>query len=169
MPTWTFKGGEKPPSEMAQYIKDHINDSLKISIEVESSHERLRRSFHALIKEWYKSGEWSANGEKIKTYEGLRDYYKLMGCDGKPEWYRIGKFNTKDCEEIKKHLPKEYHHFIVEEPKSWSDMTKQEKRNSLDILLTEIKMSMTSNKKVLEWVYKIQGDIDMLKDLKCNG
>ena len=148
------------------WIEEHKNEPfVRVNIEVESSHDRLRRSFHALIREWFNSGEWSANCEKIKTYEALRDYYKLQGCDGKPEWYRFGKYNSKNKEDISKYLAEEYHRFIVEDPKSWVDMNKKQKSRALDCLLTEIKYSMCNNQKVLEWVAKVTGDIDMLNDI----
>jgi len=165
MPNFVLKGTGQPPKEMVNYLHENAQETLYVTIEIESTQERLRRSFHALIRAWFESGEWSANGEKIKTYEALRNYYKLEGCGGIPEWYRFGNYNTKNIEEITRHLPNEYTGFIVKDPKSWNDMTKKEKRLALETLLTEIRYSMTNNKKVLEWVAKITGDIDIMRDL----
>ncbi len=151
---------------LTEWIAEHVDEPfIRVNIEVESKHDRLRRSFHALIREWFNSGEFSANCEKIKTYEALRDYYKLEGCEGVPEWYRFGKYNTKNKEDITKHLDPDYHRFIVEDPKSWKGMSKAEKSRALNCLLTEIKMSMCNNEKVLEWVYKITHDIEMLQSI----
>ncbi len=155
MPEFYIKKG-LADVELKNWIEQHKDEPfVRVNIEVESKHDRLRRSFHALIREWFICGEWSANGDKIRTYEALRDYYKLQGCGGIPEWYKFGKFNTKNREEITNHLEPQYHRFIVEDPKSWSDMTKKEKSTALDLLLTEIRHSMTNNQKVLEWVAKI--------------
>ena len=163
MPRFYIKKGLATP-ELKEYIQANKDEPfLRVDIEIETDHERLRRSFHALIKAWFKSGEYSANLEKIKTYEALRDYYKLQGCDGVPEWYRFGKYNTKDKTEITNHLEPMYHRFIVEDPKSWSKMTKKEKSNCLDILLTEIRHSMTNNQDVLNWVDKINGEYELLR------
>lgn len=166
MPEWTIKKG------MASIeIKDYLaslkdEDYIRISIELESSHERLRRSFHVLLREWFNSGEWSCNGSDIKTYEKFRNYYKLMGCDNKPAHYIYKSNYFKTIEELKDNIDLDFNiKFVSVEPKSWIDMTKKEKSKALDCLLTEIKYSMTSNQKVLEWKAKIEGDIDMLNDV----
>ena len=158
MPDFLIKSGHAS-NELRDWLKANEGKLIRISVEVESKADRIRRSFHALIREWFNSGEFSANGDKIKTYEALRDYYKLQGCDGVPEWYRFGKYNTKNREEITNYLEPQYHRFIVEDPKSWVDMNKSEKMKALDCLLFEIRHSMTNNQKVLEWVNKIQGEM----------
>ncbi|MCP4323013.1 MAG: hypothetical protein GY787_14440 [Alteromonadales bacterium] len=165
MPEFYIKKG-LADVELKNWITDHKDEPfVKVDIDIESSHERLRRSFHGLLRDWFDSGEWSANGERIKTIEALRDYYKLEGCSGVPEWYRFGKFNTKVREEITDYIAPEYHRFIVEDPKSWTKMNKKQKSNSLNLLLTEIKHSMTNNQKVLKRVAEITGDFEMLADI----
>ena len=165
MPTFYIKKG-LADVELKNWIELNKDEPfVRVDIEIESPHERLRRSFHALLREWFNCGEWSANGTEIYTYDKLRDYYKLVGCDMKPAKYvyRNDKFDTLDL--LVESYPDYTKGFIGLEPKSWNDMTKKEKSKSLDSVLTEIRYSMTSNKSVLEWVAKITGDIDMLNDI----
>ena len=165
MPTFILKGKDKPPQEMIDFLQENREDYLRIDIEVETSHERLRRSFHALINAWFDSGEWSANGTaEIYCYDRLRDYYKYQGCQ-KFIGYRYKKNNFKTLEELFDKYPTAEKEHIDPIVKSWTDMTKKEKRTALDCVLTEIRYSKTSNRKVLEWVAKITGDIDMIKEI----
>lgn len=165
MPEFYIKKGLSTP-DLKQWIADHAEEPfLRVNIEIESSHERLRRSFHALLKEWFCCGEWSANGSEIYTYEKLRDYYKLMGCDRKPAKYIYNNDKFDSLELLVESYPNYTNGYIGMEPKSWVNMNKREKSTALNILLTEIRLSMTNNQKVLEWVAKITGDNDMLKDI----
>ena len=152
---------------LTDWIAAHTDEPfIRVNIEVESSHERLRRSFHALIREWFNSGEYSANGSDIRSYEKLRNYYKLMGCDNKPAFYIYKNNYYKTREELKANIDDDFNiNYVIVEPRHFEDMTKKQKSLALDALLTEIKMSMCNNQKVMEWVYKISGDIEMLKDI----
>jgi hypothetical protein len=139
---------------------------VRVDIEVESTHERLRRSFHALIREWFKSGEYSANGADIRSYEKLRNYYKLLGCDNKPAFYIYKNNYYKSREDLKNNIDDDFNiKYVTVEPRHWEDMTRKQKSLALDGLLTEIKMSMSNNNKVMEWVYKITSDIEMLNSI----
>ncbi len=158
--------------ELKNWIKEHKDEPfVRVNIEVESSHERLRRSFHCLLEAVHKSGEHNieVDGERIVTVEDLKNYYKLQGCDGKAEWYRFKKFRTKDKEwlvnAIQSKYGEQYLSFIIEDARSWKVMNKKQKTKALDRLFTDIKYSMTNNQKVLEWVAKIKGDIEMLNDI----
>ena len=143
---------------------------IRVDIEIEATHERLRRSFHALIREWFKSGEYSANGSDIRSYEKLRNYYKLSGCDNKPAFYIYKNNYYKSREELKDNIDDDFDiKFVTVEPRHWEDMTRKQKSPALDTLLTEIKMSLCNNQKVLEWVYKITQDIEMLKSIGYEG
>lgn len=166
MPEFILKGGDKPPKEMVDFLAENRGDYLRISLEVESSHDRLRRSFHALIREWFDCGEFSANGHDVKTYGKLRDYYKFEGTDYKVDKYvyRSNEYDSVD-EMVEKELDNFNMNYVSVKPKSWKDMTKKEKSNALNCLLTEIRLSMCNNQKVLSWVAKITGDIDLLKDI----
>ena len=160
MPSYVLKGGEKPPIEMVNYLQENRENYLRITLEVEGSHDRLRRSFHALVKAWFDSGEFSANGSDIRSYEKLRNYYKLEGCENVPEFYIYKNNYYKTREDLKNNIDEDFNiKYVIVEPKSWTDMTKKEKSKALDCLLTEIRMSSTSNQNVLSWVNKIQGDI----------
>lgn len=165
MVEFVLKGGDKPPREMVDFLEENRGDYLRITLEVESSHERLRRSFHALLREWFFCGEWSANGSEIYTYEKLRDYYKLMGCDRKPAKYVYNNDKFDTLELLVESYPNYTSGYIGLEPKSWTKMNKREKSLALNILLTEIRLSMTNNQKVLEWVNKISGDIESLNSI----
>ena len=157
MPSFIMKNGKATP-ELKEWLEAHKDEPfIRCDVEIESKHDRLRRSFHALIRAWFLSGEFSVqhNGKEVSSYEQLRDYYKLCGCDGVPEWYRFGSYYTKNREEISKHIEPNYHRFIVEDPKSWVDMSKKQKSKALQILLTEINLSQCNNQDVLSWVSKI--------------
>lgn len=171
MPEFYIKKG-LADSALKDWIKEHQEEPfVRVNIEVESSHERLRRSFHCLLGAVHESGEHNieVDGERIVTVDDLKNYYKLHGCDGKAEWYRIKKFRMKNREELEKLVLKKYGNFylqfIVEDAKSWNKMSKKQKSKALNHLLTNIKYSMTNNQKVLEWVYKITGDYEMLADI----
>jgi len=166
MPEFYIKKG-LADAALKQWIQDHKDEPfVRVNIEVESSHERLRRSFHVLLREWFNSGEWSCNGADIRSHEKFRNYYKLAGCDNKPAYYIYKSNYYKTTEELKQNIDSDFNIKNVSvEPKSWNDMSKKEKSRSIDVLLTEIKYSMTNNQKVLEWVAKITGDIDMLNDI----
>jgi len=143
---------------------------IRVNIEIEATHERLRRSFHALIREWFKSGEYSANGADIRSYQKLRNYYKLEGCQGKPDWYVYRNNYYKTSAELKENIDADFNiNDVNTEPRHWEDMTRKQKSLALDTLLTEIKMSLCNNQKVLEWVYKIEGDQEMLKSIGYKG
>ena len=143
---------------------------VRVNIEVESSHARLRRSFHVLLTEWFKSGEWSCDGQEIHTIDRFKDYYKYVGCDYTGIGYSYLGEKFLDVYEnkvlIKKSLdllwesyPNPTVKHIKPIPYSWTKMSKAQKSNTLDILLTEIRLSMTNNQKVLSWVAKITHEI----------
>lgn len=165
MPEWILKGGEKPPKDMVNFLAENRENYLRINMEVESSHERLRRSFHVLLKAFFESGEWSCNGAEIHSLEKFKDYYKLNGCDMKPAYYLFNNDKFKSLVELAAAYPDYRGGFIGLEPKSWTKMTKKEKSNALNLLLTEIRLSMTNSQKVLEWSAKIQGDYELLNDI----
>jgi len=148
-------------SALKDWIEEHKSEPfVRVNIEVESKHDRIRRSFHALIREWFLSGEFSANGSDIRSYEKLRNYYKLAGCDNKPEYYIYKSNYYKTTEELKANIDADFNiNHVSIEPKSWTDMTKKQKSLALDTLLTEIRMSMTNNQKVLSWVQKITHEV----------
>ena len=166
MPEFYIKKGLATP-ELKQWISDHQEEPfLRVNIEVESSHERLRRSFHGLLLDWFNSGEWSCNGSDIRSYTKFRNYYKLAGCDNVPAYYIYKSNYFKTTEELKANIDEDFNIKNVSlEPRSWNDMTKKQKSNALNVLLTEIKYSMTNNQKVLKRVSEITGDIDMLNDI----
>jgi hypothetical protein len=156
MPEFYIKKG-LADVELKNWIEENKDEPfVRVNIEVESKHDRLRRSFHALIREWYMCGEWSANGSDIRCYEKLRNYYKLAGCDNKPAYYIYKNNYYKTTEELKSNIDSDFNiKYVIVEPKSWTDMTKKEKSTALDLLLTEIRHSMTNNQKVLYWVQAI--------------
>ncbi len=174
MPEWTIKKG------MASVeIKDYLatltdEDYIRINIELESNHERLRRSFHGLLDDWFESGEWSCNGSEIYTMKRFRDYYKYEGCNKIPVGYTFngeeflyskkkGETHLNALERLYKCYPNARD--IKPVVKSWKLMGKKEKSNALNLLLTEIRYSMTNNQAVLKRVAEITGDIDMLKSI----
>ncbi len=171
MPEFILKGGDKPPKEMVEFLQDNREDYLRVNIEVESSHERLRRSFHGLLQDVVASGEHNieVEGNRIVTFYDLKNHYKIIGCDGKPEYYRFKKYTTTDGDGLREMVVKrfgnDYLEFIVEEAKSWKVMSKRAKSRALNALLTDINYSMTNNQKVLKRVAEITGDIDMLNDI----
>ena len=139
---------------------------VRVNIEVESSHERLRRSFHGLLLDWFNSGEWSCNGSDIRSYTKFRNYYKLAGCDNVPAYYIYKSNYFKTTEELKANIDEDFNIKNVSlEPRGWNDMTKKQKSNALNVLLTEIKYSMSNDQKVLKRVAEITGDITMLNDI----
>jgi hypothetical protein len=153
---------------LTDWIAAHTDEPfIRVNIEVESSHERLRRSFHGLLLDWFNCGEWSCNGAEIHTMEKFKNYYKLAACNNKPLYYIYKNDKFKTINDLVDAYPKpEYHMFDIGlEPKSWTKMTKKEKSNALNILLTEIKYSMTNDQKVLKRVAEITGDLDMLNDI----
>jgi len=166
MPEFYIKKGLATP-ELKQWISDHQEEPfLRVNIEVESSHERLRRSFHGLLLDWFNSGEWSCNGSDIRSYTKFRNYYKLAGCDNVPAFYIYKSNYFKTTEELKANIDEGFNIKNVSlEPRSWNDMTKKQKSNALNVLLTEIKYSMSNDQKVLKRVSEITGDIDMLNDI----
>lgn len=165
MPEFYIKKGLADKA-LKDWIGEHKEEPfIRVSIEVESSHERLRRSFHVLLKAFFESGEWSCNGAEIHSLEKFKDYYKLQGCDMKPAYYLFNNDKFKTLEDMATAYPNYKGGFIGLEPKSWTNMTKKEKSSALNLLLTEIRLSMTNNQKVLEWVAKITGDIEMLNDI----
>ena len=167
MPRFYIKKGLATP-ELKDYIQDNKEEPfLRVDIEIESDHERLRRSFHVLLKAWFNCGEWSCNGAEINSLEKFKNYYKFAGCDYTPNGY-IYKGDRFDSLE-KLHEAYDYvvvKEFIRPDVKSWTKMTKKEKTSCIDILLTEIKLSMTNNQEVLNWVAKIQGDYELLRGKK---
>ena len=174
MPEFYIKKGLAEKA-LKDWIEEHKDEPfVRVNIEVESTHERLRRSFHVLLKEWFKSGEWSCNGAEIYTFKRFRDYYKYEGCDRQPVGfsYRGEEFLKEKGEDIiytldrlKSCFPGANNEEIKPIVKSWIKMTKKEKSKSLDLLFTEIRHSMTTNSKVLEWVAKISHDEEMLRDI----
>lgn len=166
MPRFYIKKG-LADIELKQWIEANKNEPfVRVEIEIESSHERLRRSFHGLLLDWYNSREWSCNGSDIRSYEKFRNYYKLAGCDNKPAYYIYKSNYFKTLEDLKANIDVDFNIKNVSiEPKSWNDMSKKQKSNALNVLLTEIRYSMTNDQKVLKRVAEITGDIDMLNDI----
>ena len=166
MPEFYIKKGLATP-ELKQWISDHQEEPfLRVNIEIESSHERLRRSFHGLLLDWFNSGEWSCNGSDIRSYTKFRNYYKLAGCDNVPAYYIYKSNYFKTTEELKSNIDADFNIKNVSlEPRSWNDMTKKQKSNALNVLLTEIKYSMSNDQTVLKRVAEITGDIEMLNDI----
>lgn len=166
MPEFYIKKG-LADSDLKNWITEHQEEPfIRVNIEVESSHERLRRSFHGLLLDWFNCGEWSCNGSDIRSYEKFRNYYKLAGCDNKPAFYIYKSNYYKTTEELKANIDDDFDIKNVSlEPRSWNDMTKKQKSNALNILLNEIRFSMTNDQKVLKRVAEITGDIDMLNDI----
>jgi len=166
MPIFYIKKG-LADIKLKNWIEANKNEPfVRVEIEVESSHERLRRSFHGLLLDWFNSGEWSCNGSDIRSYEKFRNYYKLSGCDNKPAYYIYKSNYYKTTEELKQNLDIDFNIKNVSvEPKSWNDMSKKQKSKALNVLLTEIRMSMTNNQKVLKRVAEITGDIELLNDI----
>ena len=178
MPEWVIKKG------MASVeVKDYLatlkdEDYIRISIEVESSHERLRRSFHGLLDDWFECGEWSCNGAEIYTMKRFKEYYKYHGCDYIPIGYTFRGEEYKPDKKKKETLDDALMKLLNDFPeakgskdlkplvKSWKYMNKKQKSKALNLLLTEIKLSMTSNQKVLKRVAEITGDIEMLNDIQ---
>ncbi len=164
MPEFYIKKG-LADVELKEWIKEHADEPfVRVNIEVESSHDRLRRSFHVLTRHWFDSGEWSCNGSDIRSLYKLRLYYKLEGCEAKPDKYIYNNDEFSCVDELVVAYP-DFDVTNVGRRKSWTKMNKKQKSLALNILLTEIKLSMTNNQKVLEWVAKITGDIDMLNDI----
>jgi hypothetical protein len=167
MPRFYIKKGLATP-ELKEWIATNKDEPfLRVDIEIESDHERLRRSFHVLLKAWFNSGEWSCNGSEINSLEKFKDYYKFAGCDFKANGYiyKGDRFDTLE----KLHEAYDYvvvKEFIRPEVKSWTKMSKKEKSSCIDLLLTEIKLSYTNNQEVLNWVDKISGDYELLRGKK---
>jgi len=154
----------------ASALKDWIEANkdepfVRVSVEIESTHERLRRSFHGLLLDWFNSGEWSCNGATIFTMEKFRNYYKYAGCNFKPIGYSIRGEEFQGLEELYKCYPKAKVENINPVVKSWVKMNKKEKSNALNVLLTEIKLSMTNDQQVLKRVAEITGDIEALNSI----
>lgn len=165
MPEFYIKKG-LADVDLKQWLEENKDEPfIRVSVEVESSHDKLRRSFHALLDAWFTSGEWSCNGSEIKSYEKFRNYYKLAGCNNKPKYYVFKNDKFKTLEELTEAYPQNNYSYIGLEPKGWEEMTKKQKSISLDVLLSEIKYSMTNNIKVMEWVSKISGDIESLNSI----
>lgn len=164
MPEFYIKKG-LADVDLKQWLEDNQDEPfVRVSVEVESSHERLRRSFHVLTRYWFDSGEWSCNGHDIRSIKKFRLYYKMEGCDGVPDEYTYNNDGFKTIDDLLKAYPDAVPSHVGRE-KSWTTMNKLQKSIALNVLLTEIKLSMTNNQKVLEWVAKITGDIDMLNDI----
>ena len=167
MPEFYIKKG-LADTDLKAWIKEHETEPfIRVNIEVESSHARLRRSFMGLTTHFFESGEWSCNGAEINSLEKFKNYYKFAGCDYTPNGYiyKGDRFETLE----KLHEAYDYivvKEFIRPDVKSWTKMTKKEKTSCIDILLTEIKLSMTNNQEVLSWVAKIQGDYELLRGKK---
>jgi len=147
---------------------------VRVNIEVESSHAKLRRSFHGLLDDWFDSGEWSCNGAEIYTMKRFKDYYKYHGCDYVPVGYTFNGeeflIDTKKKETHLHTLERLYKCYpdaqgVKPLVKSWKFMNKKQKSKALNLLLTEIKYSMTNNQKVLKRVAEITGEIIMLNDI----
>ncbi len=168
MPEFYIKKG-LADVDLKTWIEEHKDEPfVRVNIEVESKHDRLRRSFHVLLKEWFNSGEWSCNGAEIHTLEKFKDYYKYVGCDYVAAGYGYNgdvftdiidevteEIEESALEQLNKIYPDAPPNRIRVIPKSWTKMNKEQKSNALNILLTEIRLSMTNNQKVLEWVAKI--------------
>lgn len=170
MPKFYIKKG-LADVELKNWINEHKNEPfIRVDIEIESSHERLRRSFHGLLSDWWNSGEWSAGGNDFKTEFRFRNYYKFIGTDLKVvKWlYQGEEYKTKD--EMLSMIDLDTFDIknVTKLPKSWNDMSKKQKSKTLECLLTEIKYSMTNNQKVLKRVAEITGDYDMLSDINYN-
>ena len=171
MPDFLIKSGHAS-DELRDWLKANEGKLIRISAEVESKADAVRRSFHKLLTAVHKSGEHNivVNGDRIVTFEDLKNYYKLAGCDFIPDWYRFKRFRTKNGpwlkETVNKKYGPEYLDCIVEDAKSWTKMNKDQKCKALDHLFTNIDYSGTNNKEVMEWYYKIKGDPIMLNWLK---
>ncbi len=158
MPKFIVKKG-KTSQEFKDYwegLKDE--DWFEVNIKKETKSDRMNRSYRALLAAVHESGNFSimSKGKPLNTYDELHDHYKICGCDGVVEWYRIGKFKTKDRSEITKYFDNpRYHDFIYEEPKSWTVMTAKERQQTLTILINDCKLSMNNYPKVQEWISKI--------------
>ena len=157
MPKFYIKKGLATP-ELKQYIEDNKDEPfIRVDIEVESTHERLRRSFHGLLLDVVKSGEHNieVEGNRIVTFYDLKNYYKILGCDGIPEYYRFKKYTTKDGDKLRSMIIERFGHdyleFIVEEAKSWNGMSKKAKSKALNFLLTDInyKSYLTRSQRIL--------------------
>ena len=167
MPEFILKGGDKPPKEMVDFLAENRDDYLRITLEIESTHERLQRSFHGLLLDWWNSGEWSAGGNDFKTFFRFRNYFKFVGTDLKVvAWlYQGEEYKTKD-EMLSKIDVNDFRmKDVTKLPKHWNDMSKKQKSKTLECLISEIKHSMTNNQKVLKRLAEITGDIDMLNDI----
>lgn len=168
MPEFYIKKG-LADTELKEWIEANKDEPfIRVSVEIESTHERLRRSFHVLLKSFFSTGEWSCSGAEIHTLEKFKNYYKLQGCDMKPQYYLYNNDKFATLEELYNAYDNVDNKRIGLEPKSWVKMTKKEKCSALDLLLKEIDLCMTNNQEVLLWVYKIKHDTEMLKTIGWN-
>ncbi len=96
------------------------------------------KAWHSLIGEY-----WASGCSSYHSYEDMRDLLKLKICGAK-EWVYLvdGRQHTvKDYESIPNGCQK------VGIPKSWSDFTKQERRDMIDFTIAEMIQAGVNTKK----------------------
>lgn len=131
--------------------------------DAERGTDAQNKAFHALIGEYWKSGLWSypaksyedfRNCIKKKLGAGFESYAYAEIVDGLPvlrvvdKWDQVPEYMRKDPR-LKE--------FVRGRLKSWSDYTKKERRETMDKLITEMKMSGVNTKKFDEILKGMEG------------
>lgn len=158
-----FKKGNIPP-EFLDFVQENENEVLFVTAEIESPHVRLRGAFHAVLTSWFNSQMCSClwNGQPIRTFNGLKNYYKYHGCQGKNVTYSFGGETTKDLSFFTDNLPEKYHRFIVKTARPWEKMTRKQKSRALNIMLTEIKLCDDLPKDLEKSISILENDVEAL-------
>jgi len=107
--------------------------------------EEQNRAFHALLNEFWISGCSSFN-----TYEQMRDHYKLRAAGAKEYMFAdpAGQMTVKTLSEVRG--------WYVEVPYSWAEMTKDQRRIAIDLIIDEMYESGVNTKKfdeIMEGLY----------------
>lgn len=149
---------------LTEWIKEHQSEPfIRVNIEVESPKKRLQGAFHALLKAWYNSGEYSV---EVKTEEKLKRYYKFVGCNWEVDYYMYKGEEYKDSSKLFDDYPNAEINDITKFPRHFMSMTKKQICGALDGMIVDINNSRTNNQKVLYSLSLITNDVETLNWLK---
>lgn len=113
--------------------------------------EKLRRTFHALCREFFKTGMYSYD---IRTWQELKGVYKrsIRGVRG----YSVEKEGWKKLFEYYYEIPDRLKHLAKEELWPWEDLSLKECSECVSLLIADINTCQAWSEKI-EQIYKGMG------------
>ena len=141
---------KKPLFDLYEKSEDHHGGYVTITIELpkQPGSDEQNRTFHALLNAF-----WLTGCASFQTFETMRDEYKLR-AGGPKEW----KVLTETAIVTAKDIDGYEGYRSVPIPKSWTEFTKRERSEAIELVLADIMSSGASSKKLDEIIQGMEAD-----------